>query len=182
MPTLRGTDEGSKKRYAGMVEHADGREELIFKGLETVRSDWSPLAQQFQQELYRRIFKGEPHRDYVRDYIRRMLAGELDELLIYRKRLRRSLDDYPHNMPPHVRTARLADAHNRQLGRPLQYQNRGWINYVMTLAGPEPLEIRRATIDYEHYLTRQLQPIADAILPFAGDDFSDLVSPQLQLI
>jgi DNA polymerase II len=182
MPTLRGTEEGSKKRYAGMVVRADGSEQLIFKGLETVRSDWSPLAQQFQQELYRRIFNGESHRDYVRDYVRRTLAGELDELLIYRKRLRRSLDDYPHNMPPHVRAARLADEHNVQLGRPQQYQNRGWISYVITLAGPEPMEIRRAAIDYEHYLTRQLQPIADAILPFVGDDFTDMVSPQLTLI
>lgn len=182
MPTLRGAEEGSKKRYAGLVRHVDGSEKIIFKGLEAVRSDWSPLAQQFQQELYRRIFKGEPHREYVRDYIRRTLAGELDELLIYRKRLRRSLDDYPHNMPPHVRAARLADEHNRQLGRPLQYQNRGWINYVMTVAGPEPLEIRRAVIDYEHYLTRQLQPVADAILPFVNDDFTSLVSPQLALL
>lgn len=182
MPTLRGAEEGSKKRYAGMVVRADGSESLIFKGLETVRSDWSPLAQQFQQELYRRIFKGEPHQAYVRDYVRRTLEGELDELLIYRKRLRRSLDGYPHNMPPHVRAARLADDYNQQLGRPQQYQNRGWISYVMTLAGPEPLEIRRASIDYEHYLTRQLQPIADAILPFVGDDFINLISPQLTLL
>ena len=182
MPTLRGTDEGSKKRYAGMVKHADGREEIIFKGLETVRSDWSPLAQQFQQELYRRIFKGESHQDFIRDYIRRTLNGELDELLVYRKRLRRSLDDYTHNVPPHIRAARLADERNQQLGRPLQYQNRGWINYVMTVAGPEPLEARRAVIDYDHYLTRQLQPIADAILPFVNDDFLGLVSPQLTLL
>lgn len=51
----------------------------------------------------------------------------------------------------------------------------------MTLAGPEPLEIRRATIDYEHYLTRQLQPVADAILPFVQDDFSTLVGGQMGL-
>ncbi|MDB6061708.1 MAG: polB [Verrucomicrobiaceae bacterium] len=182
MPTLRGAEEGSKKRYAGSVRRADGSDELIFKGLETVRSDWSPLAQQFQQELYRLIFTEQPHQTYVREYVRRTLAGELDELLIYRKRLRRSLDDYPHNMPPHVRAARIADEHNRQLGRPEQYQNRGWISYVITTAGPEPLEIRRAPIDYEHYLTRQLQPIADAILPFVGDDFAALVSRQLTLL
>jgi DNA polymerase elongation subunit (family B) len=43
----------------------------------------------------------------------------------------------------------------------------------MTVAGPEPLEIRRSPIDYEHYLTRQLQPVADAILPFMGDRLVD---------
>jgi len=52
---------------------------------------------------------------------------------------------------------------------------------VMTTAGPEPLETRRSPIDYEHYLTRQLQPVADAILPFTGDHFALLTSRQQNL-
>jgi DNA polymerase-2 len=178
MPTIRGSDEGSKKRYAGLVVQPDGGEEVVFRGMESVRTDWTPLAQQFQQELYLRIFKGEEYRDYVRDYVERTMSGELDELLVYRKRLRRPLDEYQRNVPPHVRAARHADDYNRQQGRPLQYQNKGWIRYVMTVAGPEPLETRRSPIDYEHYLTRQLQPVADAILPFVGEDFAALTSRQ----
>ncbi|SDK87360.1 DNA polymerase-2 [Modicisalibacter muralis] len=181
MPTIRGAEAGSKKRYAGLVKEAGGGERLVFKGLETVRADWTPLAKVFQQELYRRIFVGEPHRDYVRDYVQRTLAGEFDERLIYRKRLRRKLGEYQRNVPPHVRAARMADEYNAQLGRPRQYQNGGWISYVITLAGPEPLETRRSAIDYDHYLTRQLQPVADAILPFVGDDFEALVDRQLGL-
>ncbi|NQD94435.1 DNA polymerase II, partial [Pseudomonas sp. CrR25] len=186
MPTIRGAEEGSKKRYAGLVTRADGRQDMVFKGLETVRTDWSPLAQRFQQELYQRIFHRQPYRDYVRDYVRRTLAGELDDLLVYRKRLRRPLDDYRRNVPPHVRAARIADAYNDRQGRPRQYQNGGWISYLMTLAGPQPLETQRletqgAAIDYDHYLTRQLQPVAEAILPFVGDDFGSLVDRQLGL-
>jgi DNA polymerase-2 len=181
MPTIRGSEEGSKKRYAGLVRKPDGREEMIYKGLETVRSDWTPLAQQFQQVLYERIFRGESYQDYVRDYAIRTASGEFDELLVYRKRLRRPLDDYQRNVPPHVRAARVADDYNRSQGRPLQYQSGGWIRYVITLAGPEPLEVRRSPIDYHHYLTRQLQPVADAILPFVGDDFSSLTSRQQSL-
>ena len=181
MPTIRGAEEGSKKRYAGLVTRPDGGDGLVFKGLETVRTDWSPLAQQFQQELYRRIFNREPYQDYVRDYVRRTLAGELDELLILRKRLRRRLDDYERNVPPHVRAARIADEYNLQQGRQRQYQSGGWISYLMTVGGPEPLEVRRAAIDYDHYVTRQLQPIADAILPFVGDSFSALIDEQLGL-
>lgn len=181
MPTIRGAEEGSKKRYAGLVVHADGREDMIYKGLETVRSDWSPLARQFQQELYQRIFHRQPHQDYVRDYVRRTLSGELDDLLIYRKRLRRQLDDYERNVPPHVRAARLADEYNDRLGRPRQYQRGGWISYVISVNGPEPLEVRQAPIDYDHYVTRQLQPVADAILPFVNDDFATLVGGQMGL-
>ncbi|WUR11392.1 DNA polymerase II [[Empedobacter] haloabium] len=181
MPTVRDSEEGSKKRYAGLVLRPDGSEHVVYKGLETVRTDWTPLAQQFQQALYLRIFKGEPYRDYVRDYAERMLRGELDELLVYRKRLRRPLDEYERNVPPHVRAARVADDYNAAQGRPLQYQNRGWIRYVMTTAGPEPLETRRSAIDYAHYLERQLQPVADAILPFLGDSFTLLTSRQRTL-
>lgn len=181
MPTIRGAEEGSKKRYAGLVQRADGSEEMVFKGLETVRTDWSPLARQFQQELYQRIFRRQPFEDYVRDYVRSTLAGELDELLIYRKRLRRRLEDYERNVPPHVKAARLADEFNARQGRPLQYQRGGWISYVITVSGPEPLENRQAPIDYDHYVTRQLKPVADAILPFVHSDFQRLVDGQMDL-
>ncbi len=181
MPTIRGAEEGSKKRYAGLVTGADGSDEMVYKGLETVRTDWSPLARQFQQALYLRIFQRKPYQDYVRDYVRQTLAGELDALLVYRKRLRRPLDDYQRNVPPHVRAARLADDYNDRHGRARQYQNGGWISYVITLAGPEPLEARQSPIDYDHYISRQLQPVADGILPFVDDDFATLVGGQMGL-
>jgi DNA polymerase II len=52
---------------------------------------------------------------------------------------------------------------------------------VMTGAGPEPLETWQSGIDYDHYLTRQLQPIADAILPLLGTAFETLISGQHEL-
>ncbi|MCS0579965.1 DNA polymerase II [Massilia pinisoli] len=181
MPTVRGSEEGSKKRYAGLVRGADGGEEMIFKGLETVRTDWTPLAQTFQQELYGRVFRGEPYEDYVRDYVARTLRGEFDEQLVYRKRLRRPLVEYERNVPPHVRAARAADEFHVRQGRPAPYRNGGWIRYVMTTSGPEPMDTldpRRTPIDYEHYLTKQLEPVADGILPFLDDSFARLTSPQ----
>ncbi|MBJ3813475.1 DNA polymerase II [Shimwellia pseudoproteus] len=180
MPTIRGAETGSKKRYAGMIRRGDS-EHMVFKGLETVRTDWTPLAQRFQQELYQRIFLRQPYQDYIRETIARLMAGELDDQLVYRKRLRRPLSEYQRNVPPHVRAARLADEQNVRLGRPPQYQNRGAIHYVWTINGPEPLEYRQSVLDYEHYLSRQLQPVADGILPFLHDDFATLVTGQLGL-
>ena len=178
MPTIRGTDEGSKKRYAGLMIDLEGNEEIVYRGLETARSDWTPLAQQFQQGLYRRIFKAEPYADFVKDYVEKTSSGALDELLVYRKRLRRRLNDYTRNVPPQVRAARIADAYNDSIGRPRQYQGGGWINYVMTVNGPEPLECRQSKIDYHHYLTRQLQPIADSILVHLDDSFDEILAVQ----
>ncbi|CAN7358997.1 DNA polymerase II [Acidovorax sp. LjRoot129] len=178
MPTIRGSEVGSKKRYAGLSVNAQGEEEMIYRGLEMARSDWTPMARQFQEGLLTRIFHGEPHRAFVTDYARSMLDGQMDALLVYRKRLRHRLDAYEVNVPPQVRAARIADAHNAKLNRPQQHQRGGWIQYVMTQSGPEPLEARHSRIDYEHYLTKQLQPIADAILQPLGDSFVALTSAQ----
>ena len=181
MPTIRGSDVGSKKRYAGLSTDAAGKEEMVFRGLEMARSDWTPLARQFQKGLLSRIFHDEPYREFVTEYVQSTLAGDKDDLLIYRKRLRHQLDAYVVNVPPQVRAARIADQYNLGKGRPLQYQNGGWIQYVMTRRGPEPLENRQTRIDYEHYLTKQLMPIADAILHPLGDSFTALVSAQREL-
>jgi DNA polymerase-2 len=178
MPTIRGSDVGSKKRYAGLSTDAAGKEEMVYRGLEMARSDWTPLARQFQQGLLSRIFQGEPYKAFVTDYARSTLAGAKDDLLIYRKRLRHRLDAYLVNVPPQVRAARIADEYNASVGRPMQYQNGGWIQYVMTRNGPEPLETRHSRIDYEHYLGKQLQPIADAILQPMGESFMALTTSQ----
>ncbi|WP_432725866.1 DNA polymerase II [Variovorax sp. W6] len=181
MPTIRGSDVGSKKRYAGLSKDASGKEEMIYRGLEMARSDWTPLARQFQEGLLSRIFRGEPYKEFVKEYVRSTLAGGQDELLVYRKRLRHRLDAYLVNVPPQVRAARIADEHNDRLQRPRQYQNGGWIRYVMTRNGPEPMEALHSRIDYDHYLSRQLQPIADAILQPMGESFAALTSSQQRL-
>ncbi|WP_160153761.1 DNA polymerase II [Microbulbifer sp. ALW1] len=180
MPTIRGSEAGSKKRYAGLVVNGN-EEKLVFKGLETVRSDWTALAKQFQTQLYGMVFKGEDPSDYIREMVEKTRTGEMDEQLVYRKRLRRKLEQYVKNIPPQVRAARLADEHRRQQGLSPKYQNKGWIHYVITLNGPEPVDYLQSPIDYQHYIDKQLKPVADAILPFIDLDFDSLVDGQLGL-
>ncbi|KJY83270.1 DNA polymerase II [Vibrio galatheae] len=180
MPTIRGQETGSKKRYAGLI--GDGSDErIVFKGLESARTDWTPLAQEFQQTLYAMVFHSENPSDFVRHFVEQTQSGEFDDKLVYQKRLRRKLHEYQKNIPPQVRAARMADEINERLGRPLQYQNKGRIEYVMTLAGPEPKEYQNSAIDYQHYIDKQLKPVAEAILPFIGLDFATLSEPQLGL-
>ncbi|WP_425666675.1 DNA polymerase II [Vibrio tubiashii] len=180
MPTIRGQETGSKKRYAGLIGEGEN-ERLIFKGLESARTDWTPLAQEFQQTLYSMVFHGENPSDYIRGFVEQTKAGDFDDKLVYQKRLRRKLHEYQKNIPPQVRAARMADEINGQLGRPLQYQNKGRIEYVITTSGPEPKEYQKSAIDYQHYIDKQLKPVAEAILPFIGLDFVTLSEPQLGL-
>ena len=169
MPTVRGAATGTKKRYAGLVRSGEGgaAPELVFKGLETVRTDWTPLARRFQRELYRKVFLDKPYEDYVRATCDALLAGELDEELVYRKRLRRPLDAYTRNVPPHVQAARR------------QANPGSWVSYVVTANGPLPLEALDAKPDYEHYRDRQLAPAADGLLHFLGTSFETLTTDQL---
>ena len=177
MPTIRGSEAGSKKRYAGLK--AGG--ELVFKGLETVRTDWTQLARGFQSELYRLIFNDADPADFIRQTVAETLAGKRDEQLVYQKRLRRPLAEYQKNVPPHVRAARLADEHRQRQGKAPKYQNKGSIRYLITLNGPQPLECVDSPIDYQHYIDRQLKPVADGILPFVNQDFEQLIGGQLGL-
>ncbi|TRX56942.1 DNA polymerase II [Thalassomonas sp. M1454] len=180
MPTIRGQDVGTKKRYAGLVGRGD-KQKLIFKGLESVRTDWTELAKVFQKTLYMKVFNQEPVEQYVLDMVADTFAGKFDNLLVYRKRLRRKLVEYTKNVPPHVQAARFADDKNKKAGKPLRYQNKGWIEYVMTVNGPQTIEYLTAPIDYQLYIDRQLGAVADGILPFIGKRFDEICDDQMLL-
>jgi len=194
MPAIRGAMQsgqhtgassqlGTKKRYVGQVIE-DGSSRLIFKGLETVRSDWTALAKSFQQALYQKVFDQASVSDinlYIRKIVEQTLKGEFDDQLVYRKRLRRKLAHYVKNVPPHVKAARYADDKNEALGKPLKYQNKGWIEYVITHAGPQEVEHASSPLNYQHYIDKQLKAVADDILPFINTSFEQAVDQQLSL-
>lgn len=185
MPTVRGSGKGSKKRYAGMIETeatADAHHyKLVFKGLESVRSDWTQLARGFQQELYRKVFMDEPYEEFIQVTVQSVLNGECDEDLIIRKRLRRKLQNYQKNVPPHAQAAKKAEHIRAQKGIPSLYANGGWIEYLMTVNGPEAKQYRTSHIDYQFYIDKQLTPVADAILTFKSSSMQQLVDRQLGL-
>ncbi|MGF1465087.1 MAG: DNA polymerase II [Sandaracinaceae bacterium] len=168
MPTLRDSEHGTKKRYAGLVER-DGSLRVVMRGLEAVRTDQTPLARRFQRELYRRVFLDEPYAGFIREVSDDLFAGRLDDELIYRKRLRRDLDEYTHHVPPHVAAA-------RRLPTPVRT-----VEYVMTTQGPEPVGYVSHPLDYRHYLDRQLAPAAEALLSALGERFERLGGRQLSL-
>jgi DNA polymerase-2 len=168
MPTVRGSDSGSKKRYAGLVS-AGSSTELIFKGLEAVRTDWTPLAREFQRQLYQKVFNDEPVEAFIRHTAEAVLSGQVDSELVYRKRLRRKLSEYVRNVPPHVQAAR-------------KHSNpQHWISYLITVNGPEPSDERVSPIDYQHYIDKQLEPAADGILYFLDTSFQEINSAQISL-
>ena len=55
------------------------------------------------------------------------------------------------------------------------------ISYVITTAGPEPAREAKSPLDYEHYLERQLLPVAEPVLAFEGTDFRKAIGDDKQL-
>lgn len=163
MPQTR-SGAGSKKRYAGLLVE-DGEERIDVTGLELVRRDWTDLAKDCQRELLNLVFKGEDPAKYIKNVVKQLRAGELDDKLVYTKALRKGLDAYTKTTPPHVKAARLIDG-------PL---TTNLIEYVQTVDGPEPVGNVQHSLDYEHYVEKQLEPIADAILVFYGTNMSDVL-------
>jgi DNA polymerase-2 len=124
MPTMRGSELGSKKRYAGLVRDDNGVADIRYKGLESVRTDWTELAREFQKVLFQKLFDHENCDAIVRDTALALRAGEFDDKLIYRKRLRKKLSEYLKNVPPHAQAAIKAEAEFRERGLPSQVPKR----------------------------------------------------------
>ena len=168
MPKLRHSEEGAKKRYAGLLMK-DGKEKLEFVGLEFVRGDWTTAAKKFQEELLDRVFHKKEVTTFVKKFVEDLTAGKYDNNLIYRKSIRKDLEEYTKINPPHVVAARK-----------LKKLETDFVEYYITTAGPEPIQLLKHKIDYDHYINKQIKPIADSILLFFDTNFDDLMKGSKQ--
>ena len=184
MPSIRGAETGSKKRYAGLATNAQGELQVVFKGMEAVRTDWTPLARQLQTELFERVFYNRPYLDWIRQQVEDLNQGRSDHLLDYRKRLRQPLSAYQRQIPPHARAAqKLEQWREQQKLLPLYKYGGGWIRYRLCQTGPEPVVEGYPTPapDYSHYLDTQMRPIVEALFHFTGDDIEAALGSQRSL-
>ena len=169
MPRVRSGRSGSKKRYAGW---RGGQLEVI--GLESVRRDWPAVARRLQRGMLERAFTDAPLLPFVREVVEAVRRGELDEELIYAKRVRKGVpENYAGTPPPHVQAARKAGARAGPL-----------VRYVISAGGPEPVfhgEPLPADIDRAYYVERVIRPIAEAILEPLGLHIEDALGEPRQL-
>lgn len=158
----RSGEGAAKKKYAGLHNG-----EIEFKGMEFVRSDWTELAKAFQFDLYEKYFAGEELEFFIKDFIKKLEAGEFDDKLVYTKRLSKAPQEYTKNIPIHVRAALLIDHTG-----PYRLKE---VSYVITKNGPEPINNNPVGFDYQHYIEKQLRPIADDILLSQDKTFDSII-------
>jgi DNA polymerase-2 len=168
-PSVRSGVQGSKKRYAGWLNGS-----LHVVGLEAVRRDWPEVGRRLQRGMLERLFRDEPVAPYVREVVAEVLEGRVDRELVIRKGLRKgAVERYATVTPAHVEAARKAGGN---VGRV--------VHYVMTRAGPEPVEPGGDVppdLDRAHYVDKVLRPIADAILSQLGASFDEVADQPRQL-
>ena len=148
----------------------EGKEKIDVVGLESIRGDWTDLAHEFQKELLDRIFHEKAVEQYVQDFIKDVRSGKKDSLLVYRKSLRKNLEDYAVNTA-HKKAAMKLLKRGGQVSSNL-------IEYVMTKDGPEPVGYVREKIDYEHYIEKQIMPLLQQVLPFLKLRIEDVLHPE----
>ncbi len=164
---VRGGSQGARKRYAGVRY---GSEEVEFVGMEVVRRDWTDLAKEVQRNLFDRLFKGEEVASYLDQTVARLRAGELDDQLVYRKGLRKAVSSYTTNVPPHVQAVKKSSAPPPRI-----------VSYIVTQQGPELADELKHPIDIEHYVDRQVRPVAEPVLEALGLKFSQVIGDDRQI-
>jgi len=169
LPRARHSTRGASKRYAGWVSGED-TEGVEFVGMEVVRRDWTALAKRVQRELYQRLFTDQPVDAYLAQIVARVRRGDFDGELVYHKNLRKDTEDYTATTPPHVAAARKSSL---PLGRS--------IRYLVTTAGAEPLDNLTHPIDREHYVEKQVRPVAEPVLETLGLDFAKVIGDTRQI-
>ena len=107
-------------------------------------------------ETFEKWFAGESLEEFIKETIEIIKSGSRDHDLVYTKRLSKAVSEYTKNIPQHVRAAKLLPPEKQDRLRS--------ISYVMTKSGPIPVEICDQSLDYEHYLEKQIRPLADEIL------------------
>lgn len=167
-PILRTGEGGAKKKYAGIIVNRKGESDLHFSGMEFVRSDWTRLAKKFQYSLYEKFFNEVDLEESIRNIVKELKEGVHDKDLVYKKRLSKKLSEYTKSLPPHVRAAKMAEESGHTIDRD--------VFYVYTRMGPMPIELMPSDFDYQHYIDKQIRPIAEVLLEPLGLNFDNIVT------
>ena len=177
----KGTAPGTaKKRYALI----DEKNNLVVRGLETVRRDWCNLAKELQRNVLVFILKNndiDAAVKYVKDTIKKIRNKEilLKDLVIY-EQLTKPLSDYK-QIGPHVVAARKIKERGRPVGA-------GMIVMFVITKGKgsisqraEPIEdVSIDKIDENYYINNQIIPAALRVLQVLGVRHEQLLDSGLE--
>jgi DNA polymerase elongation subunit (family B) len=168
--------EKAKKKYYGIV-YRDKTGEVVDKfeeaGMETLRGDWTELAQMVQETLKKMQVEGVPKEKMLEFYETtkvNLYKGLYDPLLVLEKHMSKDVSEYGKEkmgksgkmhkagIPQHVKAFKNATETGWVPNDMVQY---GVVQFVMTRGNiPKLINlVKPGEIDYQWYVTKQIDPI-----------------------
>ena len=171
---------GAKKKYALLSDKG----ELVVKGFETVRRNWSMIAKEMQQKVLMMILSGESDEkalNYVKQIVKDLRTHKTDKTkVIISTQLTKDIGEYD-NVGPHVAIA-------KQMAQKKMIVNPGMIIRYIVCEGKGlvrdkaklPDECKQDEYDAEYYINNQIIPSVDKIFEVLGYNKDDLLEHATQ--
>lgn len=183
----------SKKRYAGLSckkVNGEWAEEIIMKGIETVRRDWCNLVEETLYTVLEIILKEQNTKkafEYVKTILEKLDKNQIEiDKLIISKSISKPLKDYK-GVQPHIELLKKLKKRS-----PVTAPGIGdRIGYVI-IKGPQLMSDRAEDpeyvkqtglkIDSKYYIESQIMPPLERVFEAIGIDRSELIGVGKQLL
>ena len=174
----KGDGRGAKKKYALI----DSKGELIIKGFESIRTDWSYLAREVQRKVIEMVLSDDNSKNVIK-YLQKVVNGiNNSEIEIHRMgirtQLKKNLDEY-RSIGPHVAVAK------KLVARGVTVKTGSVIEYVIT-SGKGKIRDKAMFIDEaknydaDYYINNQILPAVRKILEVLGFKEEDILTTSVQ--
>ena len=182
----------SKKRYAGLaVEKEDSgyKEQMVMKGIETVRRDWCELTSKVLYDVLNIVLKEQKPAKafgYVKEILRKLEKNEIPiEDLVITKSISKPIKEYK-GVQPHielVKRMRKRDVNAPGVGDRVGYVIIAGPQLVSQRAeDPEYVKKHNLKIDAKYYIESQILPPLERVFEVLGVSRSQLIGIGRQLL
>lgn len=183
----------TKKRYAGWsFEKLDStfKDEIVMKGIETVRRDWCDLVSETQEAVLNILLKEQDPKKaftYFKEVVQKLQNGEIPlEKLVIIKGISKRPDEYK-GIQPHVelikKMKRRGEANIPSIGERVGFVIVKGLQMVSERAeSPEYVRKHGLKIDSRYYIESQLLPPLERIFEVIGVNKAELIGLGRQMI
>ncbi|MEM7826510.1 MAG: DNA polymerase domain-containing protein [Candidatus Aenigmatarchaeota archaeon] len=183
----------TKKRYAGWsFEKVDSqyKDEIVMKGIETVRRDWCDLVSETQEAVLNILLKEQNPRKaftYFKEVVQKLQSGQIPlEKLVIIKGISKNLEDYK-GVQPHVelvkKMKKRGETEIPSIGDRVGFVIVKGLQMVSERAeDPEYVKKHGLKIDSRYYIESQLLPPLERIFEVIGVNKAELVGLGRQLV
>lgn len=139
--------------------------ETLYQGEDYSLARWCGLAGHLLEKIKHNFLYEGDIEALIKEQLDRLKQHRFDDLLFFRRKVTKELDEYTKTLPAHMQALSQSSHSARMKGR--------WLTYAITTKGPQLKGEIKAPLDYDHYVEKQIRPIADSFLKAYGKGFDE---------